>query len=185
LIITRADLRSVIEYERSIYVEKDWKKRLEQIIVSDWHLKVFRYLVFLRKTELYHNNAGIVSKCLYIIFRRKANRLGAKLGIEAWDNTFGKGLTIFHPGNIVVNGMSHIGNNLKLHGSNCIGNSGKSLAAPVIGDNVRLGVGAAVIGDVYIADDVTIAAGAVVVKSCYEKGAVLAGVPAEIVKHSQ
>ena len=78
--------------------------------------------------------------------------------------------------------MSKIGKNCKLHGSNCIGNDGKSLAAPVIGDNVRLGVGAKVIGDVHIADDVIIAAGAVVIDSCDIKGATLAGVPAKVVK---
>ncbi|RHO88707.1 serine acetyltransferase [Ruminococcus sp. AF41-9] len=108
--------------------------------------------------------------------------MGIKLGIEIWDNTFDEGLTIYHAGNIVINGMSKIGKNCKLHGSNCIGNDGKSLAAPVIGDNVRLGVGAKVIGDVHIADDVIIAAGAVVIDSCDIKGATLAGVPAKVVK---
>lgn len=185
MIVSRKDLNRVILNEKNIYVEKSLKKRLEQIIVSDWHLQVFKFLVFLRKTEYYHNKKNTVSKAFYLFFRRRTNRLGRKLGIEAWDNTFDEGLTIFHPGNIVVNGMSQIGKNLKLHGSNCIGNSGLDSAAPIIGDNVRLGVGAVVIGDVYIADNVTIAAGAVVIDSCYEKGAVLAGIPAKIVKHGQ
>lgn len=37
-----------------------------------------------------------------------------------WNNSISEGLTIFHAGNIVVNVISQIGKNLKLHGSNCI-----------------------------------------------------------------
>ena len=54
----------------------------------------------------------------------------------------------------------------------------------MIGDNVRLGVGAKVIGNVQLADHITVAAGAVVVDSCLIPGAVLAGVPAKCVKIS-
>lgn len=68
-----------------------------------------------------------------------------------------------------------------MHGNNCIGNSHEEDDCPVIGNNVRLGVGAKVIGNIYIADNVTIAAGAVVTKSCFEKGVTLAGIPAKII----
>ena len=54
--------------------------------------------------------------------------------------------------------------------------------APKIGNNVDLGVGASVIGDVELADNIIVAAGAVVVKSCFTEGAVLAGVPAKVIK---
>ena len=50
---------------------------------------------------------------------------------------------------------------------------------PVIGNNVRLGAHAQILGDVFIADDVKIGAGAAVINSCYEKGATLVGVPAK------
>ena len=56
------------------------------------------------------------------------------------------------------------------------------MAAPVIGNNVDIGVGAKIIGDITIADDVKIGAGAVVTKSCLEKGATLVGIPAKPVK---
>ena len=51
-----------------------------------------------------------------------------------------------------------------------------------MGDNVRIGVGAKIIGGVEIASNVTIAAGAVVIESCTIEGAILAGVPAKVVK---
>lgn len=47
---------------------------------------------------------------------------------------------------------------------NCIGNNGKSLAAPIIGDNVDIGVWAKIIGCVRIGNNVKIGANAVVFK---------------------
>lgn len=173
-------LKEVLIIEKNIYLAKEGL--LEKILTQDISVYIYRYVKLLRKTEYYHNVQGAWHKLMYILYRRRKNRLGMKLGIEIWDNTFDEGLTIYHAGNIVINGMSKIGKNCKLHGSNCIGNDGKSLAAPVIGDNVRIGVGAKVIGDVHIADDIIIAAGAVVIDSCDIKGATLAGVPAKVVK---
>ena len=78
-----------------------------------------------------------------------------------------------------------MGKNCILHGANVIGNMGNDLKAPVIGNNVRLGAGAKVLGDVYIADGVQIGAGAVVLKSCYEEDVLLVGVPAHIHEKSE
>lgn len=110
------------------------------------------------------------------------NKLGIKLGIEAWEGIFDEGLIIYHPGNIVINRGAKVGKNCELHGSNCIGNNGKNAKAPVIGDNVNIGVGAKIIGDVYIANNITIGAGAVVTKSFYKEGITIAGIPAKIIK---
>lgn len=87
---------------------------------------------------------------------------------------------IYHTNGIVVNGDARIGKNCKLHGSNVIGNMGTDLGVPTIGDNVRLGAGAKVLGNVRIADNVKIGAGAVVLHDCLEEGALLIGIPAEI-----
>ena len=89
---------------------------------------------------------------------------------------------IFHAQGVVVNGDVKVGKNCILHGGNVIGNMGNDLKVPVIGNNVRLGTGAKVLGDVYIADGVQIGAGAVVLDSCYEKGALLVGIPARVHK---
>ena len=180
MITSKKSLKRILESEKKIYIDENSK--VEKLLTYDVSVQIFRYIKLLRKTEYYHNSKGLFNKVLYVLCRRYKNKLGIKLGIEIWDNTFDEGLTIYHAGNIVINGMSKIGKNCKLHGSNCIGNDGKSLAAPVIGDNVRLGVGAKVIGDVHMADDVIIAAGAVVIDSCDIKGATLAGVPAKVVK---
>lgn len=119
---------------------------------------------------------------MYLYYRRRKNKLGAKLGIEIWEKSFGKGLIIHHSGNIVVNGMARIGENCQFHGSNCVGNDGKNLDAPMIGNNVEIGVGAKVIGKVKIADNIKIGAGAVVVSSFLEEGITIGGVPARKLK---
>ena len=179
MIKTKDDLKRYLKKEKNIYVNSLPIKYLEQIITNDINLKIWKFVRYLRYTEYYHNNKGIINKLGYTYFRRKQNNLGRKLGIEMWDNSISEGLTIFHAGNIVVNGMSQIGKNLKLHGSNCIGNNGYTLESPIIGNNVRLGVGAKVIGNIRIADNITIAAGAVVVNSFEEEGITIGGIPAK------
>ena len=65
----------------------------------------------------------------------------------------------------------------------CIGDKGDfDNRAPVIGDNVDMGVGAKIIGPVTLADNLKIGANAVVTKSCETPSAVLVGVPAKAIK---
>lgn len=54
--------------------------------------------------------------------------------------------------------------------------------APIIEDNVYIGPGALLFGEIQIADSITIAANATVNKSFSENNVVIAGVPAKIVK---
>ena len=181
MILTKKDLKDYLSKEREFYLPK--KTALEWILTSDNRYKIYKYVRLLRITEYHYNNKkNILHKLLYALYRRKKNIAGRKLGIEIWENSFARGLQIAHSGNIVVNGHSRIGKNCILHGSNCIGNNGKTSPSPILGNNVRVGVGAKIIGGVELADNVTVAAGAVVVKSCLTKGAVLAGVPAKVVK---
>ena len=181
MITTKQQLKECLKLEREIYLPKAC--RLERIIESENQSKIYSFIKLLRKTEYHYNQKGHgLHKLLYAYYKRRKNILGRRLGLELWENTFECGLRIEHCGNIVVNGHSRVGKNCVLHGSNCIGNNGKSSDAPMLGDNVRLGVGAKVIGGVEIASNVVVAAGAVVVESCGVEGAVLAGVPAKVVK---
>lgn len=75
-----------------------------------------------------------------------------------------------------------MGANCRLHACVNIGASGGSKKAPSIGDNVYIGPGAIIFGDIVIPDNVTIGANATVNKSFETENCVLAGTPAEIVK---
>ena len=145
-------------------------------------MHLLKYIKALRKLEYYYNNRNKNFVCAFmnLYYARRFNKLGFRLGIELNRGVFDEGLMIFHATGIVVNGDAKVGKNCMLHGANVIGNMGNDLKAPVIGDNVRLGAGAKVLGDVYIADDVQIGAGAIVLHSCYEKGALLVGIPAKV-----
>lgn len=181
MITQKRELKECLRIERQLYLPDH--SAFEWIATSDNRFWIYRYVRLLRYTEYHYNNRNnAVHKLLYAIYRRRKNVLGRKLGIEMWENTFAPGLLIYHAGNIVVNGASRVGKNCKFHGDNCIGNNGKNMKTPRLGDNVRLGVGAKVIGDVQLADNITVAAGAVVVRSCLIPGAVLAGVPAKCVR---
>lgn len=72
-----------------------------------------------------------------------------------------------------------IGNNFKTKHNVTIGNNGGG--TPIIGDNVFIGVGAVVVGDITIGDNVQIGANAVVTKDV-PSNAVVIGNPAYIIK---
>lgn len=182
MIKTKADLKRCLDTEKKFYINDTQKAKLNAWFFKEPMLYLYRFVKHLRCEEYHHNNGGILHKVMYVIHRKKRTRLGIKLGIDTFDNVFDEGLMIWHAGNIVVNGHTKVGKNCTLHGSNCIGNNGLSSQCPVIGDNVRVGVGAKVIGGITIADNIKIAAGAVVVHSFLEEGITIAGVPAKKVK---
>lgn len=142
---------------------------------------IWKYQLLLRKEEYYADKGGLW-KLLSAYYRRKKNVLGSRLGFTIHKHVFGPGLRIWHHGNIVVNSFARVGKNCTLHGDNCIGNNGFGDASPHIGDNVDIGVGAKIIGDITIANNVIIGAGAIVNKNVLEENVVVAGVPAKIVK---
>lgn len=182
MIKTKDDLKKVLQIEREIYLGNK-RKASELIFVNDKDWQIYQFQKALRHSEYHYNNREhIIHKILYAIYRRKKNTLGSRLGIEIWENTFGPGLRIWHAGSIVVNGYARIGNNCQLRGENCIGISRDGSGAPIIGDNVIIGNGAKILGDVRLQDNTVVGAGAVVVKSSNIKGDILVGVPARSIK---
>ena len=172
-------LHEYIVEEKSIYL-LSLKHHLKMILICDPDLYVWRYLYCLRKYE-YNLNIGHRFRTLY--WERKMNKIGVRLGILIHPNSVGKGLKIWHHGNIIIHKDAKVGNYCQLHGMNCIGNKGSAgTGTPIIGNRVNIGVGASVIGPVTIADEVSIAANAVVTHSVATKGVIVAGIPAKNVQ---
>ncbi len=179
MIRSRNELKYVLKEDEKKYF-KNKKEKIKLFLLSDHDYLIWKFIVSLRYME-YHKNMN--HKLRYYIWEIRKNLLGSKYGLTMWPNCIEEGLKIWHYGSVVVNGKAKIGKNCQLHGENCIGNKGDtSVKAPVIGDNVDIGIGAKVIGDVFIANNVKIGANAVVTKSCYEEGAILVGVPAKVKK---
>ncbi len=108
--------------------------------------------------------------------------LPAPYGIEIWAQKIGGGLLINHK-----MGCTILANTI---GENCTVLQGVTIGKgketengelPTIGNNVRIMANAVVIGGISIGDNAVIGAGAVVIKDV-PAGAVMAGVPAKVVR---
>lgn len=89
-------------------------------------------------------------------FRRARN----KNHIEISDRLqIGAGLYIGHPYGITINEKTIIGKNVNIHKGVTIGqeNRGKRKGTPIIGNQVWIGINAAIVGAVHIGNDVLIA----------------------------
>lgn len=138
-----------------------------------------------RKYEYYRNCRFSYFYYPYIFFLKyRFNSLSLKLGFSIPINVFGPGLSIAHYGTIVVNGNAQIGKNCRIQENVTIGATNGETKAPRIGNNVFIGSGAKIIGDIFIADDVCVGAGSVVVKDVLEKGITVAGVPAKKISNN-
>ena len=105
-----------------------------------------------------------MGKLRLLIEKFRFHRLSIKLGFSIPINVFGPGLAIVHYGTIVVANGAKIGANCRIHEGVTIGATNGSSKAAIIGDNVFIGSGAKIIGEVRISSNVAIAANAVVVR---------------------
>ena len=156
------------------------KEKLLEWLIRPERYYIRRYMHFLRQEEKYTFSSP--NKPLAFWYKARKNRLGSRLGFIISAGCFGEGLQLEHFGSVIVNPKARIGKNCKIHGNCCIGsNGGYPDYSPVIGDNVDIGQGAQILGDIRIADGVRIGAGAVVVKDVLTPGVTVVGVPAKIV----
>lgn len=164
--------------DNKYFEELDFRTKLRLYITNDHWVQIRRYLRNLRRQEYYATRKGLLNKVLSLFWGRRKNSLGNKLGYHIPAFTLGIGANIYHHGSIIINGDAKVGRHATLHGMNCIGNNGKDTNAPIIGDNVDIGVGAHIIGGIMIANNVKIGANAVVTKDCLEEACTLVGIPA-------
>jgi serine O-acetyltransferase len=99
------------------------------------------------------------------------------------DTVIGPGLAILHFGGVVIAPGTQIGSNCLLHHNVNIVMMRDSHGAH-IGDNFYAGVGTTIIEAVTIEDNVTAGAGCIITK-CVPKDAIVAGVPARILRFRQ
>ncbi len=171
-------LTQLIKSDKDLYKSENvFLKRVFNILIRHNDYYIYKTIVYSRYYQ-YYKEKNKKLKALY--FGRKYFKNAQKCNLELYAK-LGEKIKIYHP-NIVINKNACIGNNVKLHGNNCIGNNGYNDKAPTIGNNVDIGFGTCIIGDVSIADDIVIGANSVVTKSFSQKGIVIAGNPAKIIK---
>jgi len=88
-----------------------------------------------------------------------------------------------HPQCIVIGG-GKLGNNIDIAQGVTIGLKDKENEYPTIGDNVHLGAGCTILGDINIGDNSRVGANAVVITDV-PKNSIAVGLPAKIIKKGE
>lgn len=146
--------------------------------ILEWQfIKALRWLEYCENVRKKHFGGGAI---LWLLAKYRFRKISVKLGYSIPVNVLGPGVSLPHRGNIIINPQTRIGENCRIHvGVNIGAHHDK---APRIGNNVYIGPGAIIFGDIEIADNVSIGANATVNKSFTEPNVVVAGTPAKIVK---
>lgn len=100
--------------------------------------------------------------------------------------TIGRGLRLPHPQNIILAGYAQIGEFCTIYHNVSIAWNGFKRVAPgrpTIGNQVLIGAGAVLVGDITIGSDVLIGAGAVVTRSIPDHSRVTSGRPEVTSRH--
>jgi serine O-acetyltransferase len=147
---------------------------------------IYDFQRLLRRVEYSKNcKSGLLNKLVYAFLVWRFHKLSLKLGFSISINTIGPGLSIAHHGTIIINSGARIGANCRINCDVNIGTqAGYANKAPQIGDNVYIGPGAKIYGDIRIASNTAIGANSVVNKSFIEEGAAIAGVPAKVISNN-
>lgn len=128
----------------------------EDLIRYNGHCNVFiRIWLFLYRKCCYENSS--IFKVFYkIAFRLWSDRRGLEISTA---NPIGGGIYLGHAYNITINPNTRIGRNCNIHKGVVIGqeNRGVRKGVPTIGNEVWIGINAAIVGNITIGDDVLIA----------------------------
>ena len=173
MINSREDLNYYIDCDLKARGIKHGKKdiSLSKQIIALLIPQAWKFQVLLRKAEYYNNvGGGISKKVLGGYWKLRAFKYGAKCGYSIRLNIFGPGLCLGHTGTIVVHGNVKFGANARIQACVNIGNFSKfnedwnENSAPRFGNNIYIGPGAKIFGNITIGDNVAIGANAVVSK---------------------
>ena len=124
----------------------------------------------------------LIGSILWVIAKFRFRKISVLLGYSIPINVIGPGLSLPHRGNIIINPNTRIGENCRIHvGVNIGAHKDK---APTIGNNVYIGPGAIIFGDITIGNNVSIGANATVNKSFTTDNTTIAGTPAQIIKNN-
>lgn len=184
--MNKKELNEIIQEERDIYIRANF---LFQKFTHSKRYMIWKMLSYFRKAQYYKEilirSSGlskIHAKIVYRIYLRKKNIYSEKTDIEiANGSKIGRRIRMWH-GGIVIN--ADLGDDCMIHGNNILGNKGVYPfdQTPKLGNNVDIGVGAVIIGNINIADNCCVGANAVVTKSFTTPGSIIVGVPGRLLE---
>jgi serine O-acetyltransferase len=164
------------------------KKEINTILKNDPSIhsiiEVFLYPSF--KVKLYYKISHFLYKRKrFLIARIISEKAKRKTGIEIHPGaTIGKNLFIDHGMGVVIGETCIIGDNVTLFHGVTLGGTGKEKGKrhPTIGNNVFIGSGAKILGNITIGNNVKIGANSVILESIPDNVTVV-GIPGKIIKH--
>jgi serine O-acetyltransferase len=113
------------------------RDRIYSMVFKD---KVWEFQKQLRKAEYLKNcHHSLIGKIRYAFAYVRLHRLSIPLGFIIHPNSFGPGLSIAHPGPILVGASVRIGANCRLHQATTITSPGPDGKSPRLGDNIYIG----------------------------------------------
>ncbi len=149
---------------------------------GDWGAQGFWALLVYRFGRWRYNvRPALLRKALSLLYKVLYKMIQIITGIELpCEVPLGKGFVIEHSGGIVVSGFASFGANCRIRNGVVIGLArvGEP-CAPQFGNNVDIGAGAKVLGNIRIGDNVLIGANAVVITDV-PANSIAVGVPAVI-----
>ena len=173
MIESKEDYKFYIEADKLALAIKHERPRMFQD-------ETWKFERLLRKVE-YLENCGHspIDKVLLARAKFELHKLSVKLGLGIPRNVFGPGLSIAHGGPIIVHSKAVIGENCRIDRCVSIGSIHYPAGAPRIGNNVFIGPGAVIDGEIEIADGIAIGANSYVNKSFTAPNITIAGCPAK------
>lgn len=159
---------------------KESIKRNDPALHSDIEILFYPYT----KARLYYEVAHrFYIKNHFVIARYISEKAKRKTGIEIHPGaTIGKGFFIDHGSGVVIGETAVIGDNVTIFHNVTLGGIGGQTGKrhPTIGNNVFIGTGASILGNIRVGNNSKIGAGAVVLKDVPDNVTAV-GVPAKAV----
>lgn len=164
----REDIASVIERDPSVHSAAD---------VIFWHTGMHAVWAYRRAHWLWEHGAHTLAS---LVSRHTRKRYGVEIHPAA---QIGRRFMIDHGMGIVIGETSIIGDDCLIYQGVTLGMTGKhgGKRHPTLGNNVMVGAGAIVLGNITIGDNAKVAAGSVVVHDV-PRDVTVAGVPAKVVR---
>ena len=164
------------------------KKDIEYIMENDPAART-KLEVFLLYPSIHARLAHMISHFLYkknlLLLARLISQIARFLtGIEIHPGaTLGAGILIDHGMGVVIGETAELGDRITIYHGTTLGGTGKEKGKrhPTVGDNVVIGAGSKVLGNIKIGSNSKIGANSVVLDDVPE-GATVVGIPGKVVK---
>ena len=164
------------------------KKDIEYIMENDPAART-KLEVFLLYPSIHARLAHMISHFLYkknlLFLARLISQIARFLtGIEIHPGaTLGAGILIDHGMGVVIGETAELGDRITIYQGTSLGGTGKEKGKrhPTVGDNVVIGAGSKVLGNIKIGSNSKIGANSVVLDDVPE-GATVVGIPGKVVK---